>query len=460
MSATTQSSFDPSKIITLNNLLGAFLITVEIFLGVWFAKAGSGAERITAGALVVFTFLAFLLVIWQLNAKKEEATTTITPTGLGSITPVIVEATKQQLDSPQPETIVGPDKSYTIARPPDNWIIKELTLDEWLAQGLGVSDLSLVEKLTGKSVGNRDILSFQTKTATTVIPIPGKTTVDGRKILAALGSSNPARLAIIPMDRAQPPLFIPRPLVHNFFTLVSGFVTPGLLTMHKQSSVPIPNSNRQKLVAEFRQDIENAIVNGQEGKNISVNTVIYGIEGEVRDHVLLMNYPAQAVADDPEMAENLSTLDMLINSFKPARVVNPEAKLKEYKEKADKDFQEGMAVNGENIFTTELFVLMYRLDDMDLDNADNLPHIMKMLKPFEVLAKEINLQNENFDGLWEALGEAEKGNAVKLKETLEELIESAKNVGKESPDLPPAAEAAMLTEGTEVPSENEEGKPN
>ncbi len=196
----TQSKFDISKLKGPYQLLGAFLLIFEGFITYWFFQAENATERIIAGV--------FLYVVIIVN--KEETSIPIVPPGLGSVSPAKEEATEKEIESPEPQRIGSPDGTYTINKPPDEWIVQELSSDEWTNEALRITDPSVKEKILGKSPQVREILSLKSKRETSVVPIPGKTIIDGRKLPTALSLSLPARLAILPMDRAQPPLFFDR----------------------------------------------------------------------------------------------------------------------------------------------------------------------------------------------------------------------------------------------------------
>jgi hypothetical protein len=425
MSDTAENKVDPEKITGIYPLLGAFLAVVETFLGVWFFKAADVTERSIAGGLMVAVLLTFLFAVLRWNLKKSEEKVTPKVEGIGELNLPNKQATVEQIKSPEPESYVGPNRSYIINRPPDDWDIKELSATQWRSNALGITNVALVEKFRKDSRDQEptDIVVFEMKVRTSVIPIPGQTTIDGRKIPTALEFPQATSLAILPLDRAQPPFYVERPLVHNFTKVVNEVL--GLTTLQKQWSTTVPNTQRQQLVAEISQVVDNAIVNGQEGRSLTVNSVVVGIEGDIQDYIILMQYPSLKDAADPELSRNQQILNHLMSSFRPIKVPNSEIMLKEFKAKADQNFEELMKVHGENIFSTEFGVCMYKLSDKNFDDLDNLLKAIKVLKPFKVFAEQIQLHDEDLDKLWKSLQEAEEGNTLSFKEDLERFIKIA-----------------------------------
>ncbi|HEV7376526.1 MAG TPA: hypothetical protein VGN95_17570 [Pyrinomonadaceae bacterium] len=428
MSDTADSKVDPGKITGIYQLLGVFLAVVETFLGVWFFRAADITERSIAGGLMVVVLLTFLFAVLRWNLKKGEENRTPQVEGIGKLNLPDKQATVEQIKSPEPESYVGPNRSYIINRPPDDWNIKELSSTQWRSDALGITNKALVEKLSKKAKDSKDqepkdIVVFETKVRTSVIPIPGQTTVDGRKIPTALEIPLATSLAIRPLGRAQPPFFMERPLVHNFTVAVNEVL--GVATLQKQWSTTIPNTQRQRLVAELSQLVDNAIVNGQEGRSLTANSVVVGIEGDIQDYILLMQYPSLKDAADPELSRNQQILNSLMSSFRPIKVPNSEIMLKEFKAKADQNFEELMRIKGEDIFSVEFGVCIYKLSDKNLDDLDDLLRAIKMLKPFKVFAEQIQLHDDDLDKLWKSLQEAEEGNTLNFKENLEKLIKIA-----------------------------------
>ena len=397
--------------------------------------------------MLIITVIVIIIVEPRVNVVEERKVTAIVLQGLDNeVTPARKEATEEEIDSPEPQTIAAPDRSYIINKPPEGWIVQELTFADWMTELLRITDPSIKERLFGTSQV-REILTFNSRREISVIPTTGRTLIDGRKVPTALEVTIPTRLSILPMDRAQPPLFVERPLIHNFFTIAGQF-SGGMIMMHEVSSGTLPNSQRRYLVAEFRQELENAIVNDKEEKNINSNITIIGIEGDLQDHLLLMNYPTLPVADDPELERDLQTLQSLVSSFRPLKIINPDERRMEIKNMADQKFKELMMEKGKEMFDIEFGLMLLRLKGWDMNDPEKRLRAMKMLKPFEVFAKEINLQDEKFNALWNSLHLAEGGNASSFKAEINHMISTSGESESGQEDL------RSLTFG------NDEGKKN
>lgn len=423
MSAQPQrSSFDIGKITGPFPLLGAFLLIIEGLLGFWLYVAQSVAERIAAGSLMTVIFLVFLFVVLRLGTK--EPAKVISPEGLGEVTPAKEQITEKQIESLAPDDrFVAPDGSFTISTPPHDWIVREIAINDWRAEALGISDPALRQTLVEDSSQDGQVFIFESKRRFSVITLPGKTLIDGRKFPAADNMEVPFRLTVLPMDRAQPPLFIERPLEHNFVTQVAGILSIGVVTLQSIESGTVQNSKLRYWTAECRQNLQNVLIDGVEG-SVTTNLFVMAIEGELRDHLLMMNYPSMSTTADSVIEQNHATLKSLVNSFRPLKILNPEKRREEIRRLADKKFDEFMARSGTPLFWVQLGAAGLRLSGQDLNDAETRLRAMRMLKPLQELAKELNIQDEDLNELWTSLEEAEGGDATKFKAKIEELTKA------------------------------------
>lgn len=433
MNALPKTKVDLSAITGKYPLLALFLLVTEALLGLWLFLAESIAERTTAGALMVLMFAGFLFVILQISKEPKGQGDAIALESLGKISPASQEVTKAEIEAAEPKVLVAPDRSYIIDRPPDGWITEELTISEWASRSLGVSDAQAKLHLgLGQTEENNDVLLFESPTQISVIPIPGKTIINGRKLPSALEVLIPTRLSIIPIDRAQPPFYFEFPLLQNFLLFISEIVKSGLIPIRELSSGMTENSGRNYRLAEFHQDVEHAIINGEESKGIRSNITVIGIEGEIRDYLLLMNYTSQPTGGDPQVQRDLEIIRSLVNSFKPLEAINPDRKRRELQTLAAQNFESMLQKTGEQMFYAEFGLLILRLISTNLDDPYERLRAAKLLKPFEIFAQQINYHDDDLDKLWDALHEAEKGNSQELRNLLIELIEDFKERGKES----------------------------
>jgi len=76
-------------------------------------------------------------------------------------------------------------------------------------------------------------------------------------------------------------------------------------------------TQRKYINTEFRQEIRNAVVNGIENSNLDSNMICIGIEGELRDYILILNYASMPMGNEASVDQNLKDLLSLASSFKP-----------------------------------------------------------------------------------------------------------------------------------------------
>lgn len=93
---------------------------------------------------------------------------------------------------------------------------------------------------------------------------------------------------------------------------------------------------------------------------------------------------------------------------------------------------------------------MYRISGMDLDHPENRLQVMKQLKPFEMLAEQVHIEDDLLSSLWDALRKAEKGDAVELKEILRQCIETTTR------SMDSKSEAPVLDDESLLASPNQE----
>jgi hypothetical protein len=403
-------------------LLGAFLLIFESLLGFWLFRASAAPERIVAGTLMALLMAGFLFVV--LRMQKEKISVPAPANLPGKLTAGTELATKQEIEKPEPEKIAGPDRSYLINKPPTNWSTRELTLPEFLAQRVKL-DPALGEKLFGSQPAASEILVFKSSSDTTVVPSPGKTTVDGRILPSALTATIPTQLSILPMERYAAPLFVERSLLHNFLAFMGPILTAAPLTLRDLRVGVLPNTQRKYLQAQLRQEIRNATVNGKEGLNVESNITLLAIDGELRDHLLIMNYASLLEGSDPKLDQDLEELLLLANSFRPLEMTNSVERKTEIKDRIDKEFKEFVKANGESMFYSEFVLAALRYDQEDLEDLERRTEAINIFKPFEALAKELKLDQKKLDEFWLALKAAEKGDATDLKLLIGELREAA-----------------------------------
>lgn len=405
-----------------------YLITAILTLLAIFFQIGNLSQQyegILISAFLVETagaIAALFYALFGLRRQDETADGVIKTEGIvGEITPAEVEVSESEIISPEPQRLGSPDGGYSIIKPPDDWDIRELSFAEWASEGLQITDPTISNTVVGTLPRVREILTLESSRITSIVPDPRKTLVDGRKIPTALETKAPIRLDILPIEHAQPPFFIERPFEHNFMSFLSGLLTPSVLTFNGFDKGVIPNTQLRYLTANLSQEIVNAVVNGKEEESIINNMFVIGIEGGLRDYILLMKYPSLPFIEDPELEIDLNILQSIVSSFAPLKVVDLENKREVIRQELEEQFDEFVEESGEELFSNEIGVAFLRLSSWDINDLEKQLEAIKLLKPFELLAQEINLQNEDFDSLWDSLHEAEAGNAISLIEHVAEI---------------------------------------
>jgi hypothetical protein len=439
---------DPSVITGPYQLLTVFLAFTQVLLAYWLFYAQSEYERVFIG-LVMLTLLGGLLFV-VIRLQQPTATPINLPTGHSTVEEI--SATVEKTSDRSPNTMAGPDRSYLINSVPDGWQSRELTAIDFSAEALGIQDPAAKQKLfstANPAVQTPDILVFEYKKQISITPIPGRTMMDGRKIPTALETVAPIQLAIIPIERAQPPWFVERSMEHNFLLTAGQILSLGALTARRASSGLIPDSDRRFMILELQQELKDCIVDGKEGHDVIVDVQVISIEGELRDHILIAKYVT--VSGVPELEHAVQTLQTLVASFRPAKLNNLKEKRKENAVRAEENFKKILAEHGEKVFYAELHILAFRLQGIDLDDPKARLRAMNSLKPFPLFAREINLHTKELDAFWEAMHLAETGDATKFKAELSELIQSAVSEQEKQADktvLPATANAKRADPST------------
>jgi hypothetical protein len=423
MPAPATSSIDPAKITGIYPFLGAFLVVAQGLLGYWFYVAGSAIERGIAGASMVLLMVAALVgavFVYLIGVAAERNLFGMFKAPTGEATQAEISAAagpagaagKAQAAAATTDFYVGPDRSYVVNRPPAGWTISELTQGEWISRGLHID--------ADADAGDqpREVVVFAPDQVVSIIPKPGQTSVEGSRPLTALETLAPTELAIIPFDRAQPPLYYERTLETNVWATVGEALRTGVFGVEYVKPGALDEDGRRYLIVGLKQDVKDAFVNGKDGQDVTVHIGFIGIQGDLRDFLLVVKYAE--IPGDNELKANLVILDSLIESFRPATM--DDAQKQAVEARAAQQLAESLAQNGKTQFASEFELLLTRLKHADLDNPDERLHAMKTIKPFEALAKAMKLEAADLDALWAALHKAEAGDASDFKQKLTDMI--------------------------------------
>ncbi len=426
MSNLPKSKIKHSKITGPYPLLAVFLTVVEALLGFWLFQAVSEIERIFVGFFMTIILGGFLFVFTILSKEKEKRSG-FKPQGFNDeIKPAHEETTQSEMDNLEPERIAAPDGSFSIQKPPSDWEIKVLTAGEWINENLKIEDPALIEKLFGlqSSNVNNKILVIDSNTTVSVIPTPGISEINNRKIPTALRTTIPMKLAIQTVDRAQPPFFIEQSFEHNIISNISAIISTHVLSLKNITKGILATTGREYITAEFSQNIEHANINGKDNQSVISNVTLIGIKGNIKDSILILNYPSfpDSIPNNQTIKNDFEVLQNLVNSFRPLKILNPE----EYFESLRLDSIEGIkntiTISGEDMFLSEFVVLLMQLKNYDMNDPNNRLEAISLLKPFKIYADLIKFDDEQLNNLWESLDRAEKGDASDFKLLIGEVI--------------------------------------
>jgi hypothetical protein len=422
MAEKSSSTWDFTKVLSQLSgkqlLVGIVLAVLQILLLAWFGLAQSSQERIVAGVLTTVILLAVLFFsVGRLAATEPPAP----PPGLPELKPATTHATTQEIAAPPEGTIAGPDRSYLICKP-DGWAIEEMSMAEWVNSSLGLTG---PKSAAAPADGDRNVQVFHSTKDISIVLVPGETRINGRTFPTALDPRVQIKLSVIPFDRAQPPLFIERTLANNFLSVVGPIAASLPLQLTALTEGKIPGSGLGAWSAQFEQQLENVIVNGRRGEKIEIFMIFLGIEGEIRDYLLVMNYVLQTLPDS-ELEREVRTLQSLVSSFRPLKTANPAQKRLEMLKEADKNFEQFTHEKGRQLFSKEFEVLLRRLAGLDLDDPADRLKAIQMVEPFEKFAALVGIQGPDPDAFWDSLHQAQRGDASNFKQQIVQAIASMK----------------------------------
>lgn len=413
-------------------ILALFLLLIQGFLGTWFYQAESELERIISGICMTILMGLFLFIVLKIR-QTEILSKSISLEGFsGNVTPAKAEATEQEINSPEVEIIASSDATFTINKPPNNWIVKELTLADYMGESLSITDKKVKDEMANSlKIDLLDkVLTLKSKNITYVIPIPGVTIINGRKTLTALEFPIFTRLSILSINRFQPPLYYERSLQYNVYQFIMPVLNTGTANLRKLSTGKLKNGGRNFLTMEIYQELEDAKINGSDGRDVESHITLIGIEGELQDHLLIMNYPTFTKNAELQHDEDIKILKSLVDSFRPLKIIEPENKFQQSKLKADKNFEEVMNTTGKNAFLVEFRILLYRLSDWDMNDPQYRDRAIQQLLSFEIFAKEVDYRDEFFDKFWDSVHQAKEGEALNFKNLIKEILKAVSNAEK------------------------------
>jgi len=429
--------FDPSKISGKYSALAAVLVVAGMLFAVWLGSAGGAVERVIAGVLLVLVLGGATYALMRLANEAEGVKSAVRLPGLGRVSPP-ARTSAAAGAAPRTGKYAPPDGSYLIDRPPPHWRQRELTEHEWAAESTGVSDPTILAAMAGPLRAEKEIVVFETVHRTIAIPVLGKTLFNGRPLDTVLPIQIVTRLAVTPLPRAQPPVYVELPLLHNFLRCVGLFLQQGSAALRDLTTGAFAATGRQYWLATFEQEWAGVAVDGVE-RVVKVTTVLYGIEGDVGDHLLVMTYPSTpALGSGPDDAE---VLRGLVDSFETVTVGDADDRLARARAEADRRFAEVRRC-GAYRFVGELGTTLNQLSGCDLDDPQQRLTALLRLKPFEAFAAAVGVNDAlareltggrmppgGLTALWAAIREAEVGDPATFKAEVRAWVDSARPRG-------------------------------
>ena len=427
---------DPSKVNNIYALLTVFLLASEGLLGFWFSQGKFPAERIVAGILMTIILLGFLFLIFKL--AKEKAIINPVPTALNdTLNTAQKEVSIEEIKIIGAEQISGPEGTYTINAPPNHWILKTVSMSGLVLENFGINDSNLGNVQEASPITPENILLLKSNYRIEIVPIPGKTIINGTMIPTALMTNSPLQLAIIPFERLQPPFYSENSFEHNVFKYAGEILKTGVVKMQNQIAGKIPGSGRDFIQIEFIQELEHVdmLINEQriaDCPRVHVYTNLIAIKGDIIDHFLLMNYPTITNDISISFLENeLNELKSLVNSFKPLKIKDPLKLLSAIKEKGKINCANVIKQSGFNMFMSEFYIVLRRLELNDATSLEDKKMIINNLRPFQDFYQLLNEKDDQFDDFWLAFAEAEKGNFENLLDQLEDFLDDIEDIANE-----------------------------
>jgi hypothetical protein len=424
---TRLKNVDPSKINNPFSLSAVFLLAVEGLLGYWLSRATDSTERIIAGSLMTLIFLPFLFLIFKLALNKTQSDS---PRVLDEkLTPASKEVSVEEIKVITAEKMSGPQSTYTINTPPATWKTRTVSLAGLINENLDIQDPESIKQIFGTLTNNAEnILLLKSNRKVEVIPIPGKSIINGVMIPTALITKFSIQLAIIPLERLQPPFYSENSFEHNVYNFVGEIIKVGLLKFQSQQFGKIIDSGREFLQVEMLQELEHIDMNIDEQtikdcSKVQYHSNVIAIKGDIIDHLLVMQYPTFDNNNSFNFLENdISVLKSLISSFSPLKISDPVKLINEIKEKGKLNYESFLQTSGSQMFMNEFFLVMKKIKELNPKNTVDKKRMIMMLRPFKRFYDLTGLDDEQLNQLWKSVDEAEKGHDQGMLDDIDKLI--------------------------------------
>ena len=405
--------------------LALLTLALEGVLLAWLARASSGAERITAGILMVVVLLALIGAIGWIEFIRrpapplplQQAAATLDKQGVPAEeierVPQASAAEQQEPDEP----ISAPDASYVIARPPAGWTVRPTTLEALVKEQIGASNIAA---FTLPAVSSVLLLEFGAPLVWT--PQPDKTRINGRRFPMLVAEPIGRKLQIMSLRLRQPPLYIERTLYDTVITQLASLVQAGIVSLVSITAAKLPKTNRDMVVVELTQELENIEIGDRELDVVRFNIRVTAIRGDLYDYLLLATNLRFGRGGDAVAEQVDAQIARLFDSFRLLSVPDPAAEARKDGESADRDFNAFISTTGPTIFRRQMAIAAGRLADMDLSSADGITRAVALLRPFRTFAGMVHDADPGLGDLWTALDQAEHGDTQPLRDLLLEYL--------------------------------------
>jgi len=420
MAKPERKTFDPSKITGPFPLLAAMLIVVETAFGVWLVLSQNSIERIVLGLIMATILVCVLIVTLRITRIMHTTVAPQVPQASGNdVTPAKEASTESELKSLPSDVMAGPGGFYTINMPPKKWQIRNWTLKELVMDSWQINDTLFTKSILQAVEDVPNVLTMDSGKFS-ILPVPGKTKINGRKIPTGLEVILKNRISVIPLSKYTPFMSEGISLEHNALKAFSSFIITPVYNIQKISQGEIPHSGRRYISLELKQDLEWFNYGEILLEKLQSNILAIIVEGDVSDFLVLISYASTfgKVTDLDWLSGEVKILAELASSLRPLKIPNPEMVRQEMSLKATTDFERIMTKGGRLAFNLEWHFLIARLSSFNLEKSDDRSQAIALLKPFIALANELKIEEPSLLGIASAVKQAEKGNADALKDTI------------------------------------------
>jgi hypothetical protein len=413
------------EIDTAPKVLGLAVAAVAAVCLAWLALADSAIERGIAGGLVILC-IAFLAVMLTRVAGPATPSTAV-----GATTVQVAQSeVAEQTQGTKGDQVVGPDGSFYVDRPPSDWKMLTLTMREFVAEELGTSDEVLVNEAAG-AWPDSELLVMRSPSVATLKPIPGRTKCWGRVLYSALINDIKLQFVVIPISRAQAPLFFSNTLEDNFIKSIGPFSFAGVTRLTRLESGRARDTGKRQWFAEFEQQLEDIEVNGAVSSSTTIRNSLWVVEGDIQDYFLRLTHTEVLGADADAIKKYAKTLSELAESFRPLGLSNKDSAAERAQRDATARYDELAGRAKSSLLLQELVVAITRFGGRNLDDPDVL---LDALRQFEVFARWHEAGDLDFDAvkgdaaqhlaaLFQSLQSAGAGDLSQLKGALKILVE-------------------------------------